>query len=45
MRLHKAEQLWMLPDDGPAAPIFRSAALMRGWKWDLFKLELSFLGW
>ncbi len=33
------------PDDGPAAPIFRSAALMRGWKWDLFKLELSFLGW
>lgn len=33
------------PDDGPTAPIRRSAALMRGWKWQLFKLELSFLGW
>lgn len=33
------------PDDGPTAPILRSAALMRGWKWDLFKLEFSFIGW
>ena len=33
------------PDDGPTAPIRRSAALMRGWKWDLFKLEFSFIGW
>jgi len=33
------------PDDGPTIPILRSAAFMRGWKWDLFKLELSFLGW
>ena len=33
------------PDDGPTAPIFRSSSLMRGWKWELFKLEFSFLGW
>ena len=33
------------PDDGPTAPILRSAALMRGWKWELFKLEFSFIGW
>ena len=33
------------PDDGPTAPIYRSVALMRGWKMELFKLELSFLGW
>lgn len=33
------------PDDGPTAPILRSAELMRGWKWELFKLEFSFLGW
>lgn len=33
------------PDDGPTAPILRSASLMRGWKWDLFKLEFSFIGW
>lgn len=33
------------PDDGPSAPIHRSAALMRGWKRELFRLELSFLGW
>ena len=33
------------PDDGPTASILRSAALMRGWKWDLFKLEFSFVGW
>lgn len=33
------------PDDGSSAPIYRSAALMRGWKWDLFKLEFSFWGY
>lgn len=33
------------PDDGAAAAIRRSAELMRGWKLELFKLELSFLGW
>lgn len=33
------------PDDGPNAAIRRSAELMRGWKRELFKLELSFLGW
>ena len=33
------------PDDGPTAPILRSVSLMRGWKWDLFKLEFSFIGW
>ncbi|MCI8303552.1 MAG: DUF975 family protein [Lawsonibacter sp.] len=33
------------PDDGPSVPIYRSASLMRGWKMELFKLELSFIGW
>lgn len=33
------------PDDGFSVPIFRSVQLMRGWKWELFKLELSFIGW
>lgn len=33
------------PDDGPTIPILRSAALMRGWKRELFGLELSFIGW
>ena len=33
------------PDDGPTAPILRSVQLMQGWKWDLFKLEFSFLGY
>lgn len=33
------------PDDGSTIPILRSAALMRGWKWELFKLEFSFVGW
>jgi len=33
------------PDDGPAAAVYRSAQLMRGWTWELFKLELSFAGW
>lgn len=33
------------PDDGPGAAVRRSAVLMKGWKLELFKLELSFLGW
>lgn len=33
------------PDDGAGAAVRRSVQLMRGWKWELFKLELSFLGW
>lgn len=33
------------PDDGPSAAIRRSVSLMRGWKWELFQLELSFLNW
>ena len=33
------------PDDGPSLAIHRSVDLMRGWKMELFKLELSFLGW
>lgn len=33
------------PDDGAGAAVRRSAELMRGWKWTLFRLELSFLGW
>jgi len=33
------------PDDGFDAAIRRSVELMRGWKWELFKLKFSFLGW
>ncbi|OUQ76142.1 DUF975 family protein [Flavonifractor sp. An100] len=33
------------PDDGPSAAIRRSISLTRGWKWELFKLEFSFVGW
>lgn len=33
------------PDDGSTAAIRRSVELMRGWKFELFKLEFSFLGW
>ena len=33
------------PDDGPSLAIHRSVDLMGGWKMELFKLELSFLGW
>ncbi len=33
------------PDDGASAAVRRSVQLMRGWTWELFKLELSFLGW
>lgn len=33
------------PEDGATAAIHRSVELMRGWKWELFKLEFSFIGW
>jgi len=33
------------PDAGASAAVRRSAELMRGWKWELFKLEFSFIGW
>ena len=33
------------PDDGPGAAVRRSVELMRGRKWELFKLYLSFFGW
>lgn len=33
------------PDAGPALAIRRSVELMQGWKMELFKLDLSFLGW
>lgn len=33
------------PDDGAGAAVRRSAELMRGWTWELFKLEISFFGW
>lgn len=33
------------PDDGASAPLYRSVQLMRGWKWEIFKLELSFVIW
>lgn len=33
------------PDDGAGAAVARSVVLIRGHKWELFKLHLSFLGW
>lgn len=33
------------PDDGVSAAVRRSVEMMRGRKWDLFKLYFSFLGW
>lgn len=33
------------PNDGPAPAIRRSVELMQGWKTELFKLDLSFVGW
>lgn len=33
------------PDDGAGAAVRRSVELMRGWTWELLKLELSFMGW
>ena len=33
------------PEDGASAAVRRSAEMMRGFKWELAKLDLSFLGW
>ena len=33
------------PELGGAVAIHRSVELMKGWKWEFFKLDLSFLGW
>ena len=33
------------PDDGAGAAVRRSVEMMRGRKWELFKLYVSFLGW
>lgn len=33
------------PDDGPGAAVRRSVEMMRGWSWELFKLDFSFMGW
>lgn len=33
------------PERGAAAAVRESVGLMRGWKMELFKLDLSFLGW
>lgn len=33
------------PDQGAGAAVRRSVFMMRGWKWELFKLQFSFLGW
>ena len=33
------------PEWGPFVAVRESVSLMRGWKWEFFKLDLSFLGW
>lgn len=33
------------PDDGAAAAVRRSVEMMQGRKWELFKLQFSFIGW
>lgn len=33
------------PDDGAALAVRRSVSLTQGWKWELFKVEFSFVGW
>lgn len=33
------------PDDGAGAAVRRSVEMMRGRKWQLFKLQFSFIGW
>lgn len=33
------------PDDGASAAVSRSVEMMRGRKWELFKLQFSFIGW
>ena len=37
--------LMVRPERGAAAAVRESVNLMRGWKMELFKLDLSFLGW
>jgi len=33
------------PESGAREAVRNSVTYMKGWKWELFKLELSFLGW
>lgn len=33
------------PEAGARAAVRNSVAYMRGWKWECFKLQISFLGW
>lgn len=33
------------PEAGPITPVRESVAMMRGWKWEYFKLDFSFFGW
>lgn len=33
------------PDDGSEAAVRRSVALMKGWRWEMFRLDLTFVGW
>ena len=33
------------PEAGPFAAVRESVAMMQGWKWEYFKLDLSFFGW
>ena len=33
------------PDDGASAAVNRSVEMMQGRKWELFKLQFSFIGW
>lgn len=33
------------PDDGASAAVSRSVEMMQGRKWELFKLQFSFIGW
>ncbi len=33
------------PEAGAIAPVRESVAMMRGWKWEYFKLDFSFFGW
>ena len=33
------------PEAGPFAAVRESVAMMRGWKWEYFKLDFSFFGW
>lgn len=33
------------PDDGAGAAVRRSVEMMQGKKWELFKLQFSFIGW